>query len=255
MGRTLLHVAALPFVLVAAAGAQTVRVRVTDYETDAPVVGALVTALGERWQWRADSAGLAVLKLGHPGSTVFTVRRLGFEPAVATLDVPNRDTLKVHVILHATGAAVLEAVTIDASALTDAAHMTQFDYHRTHDAGGYFITRRDIERSSPFETHDLLRSVPGLHTQGIRGDQIASTRGRTTLNTASARCTLAVGVDGHVYPGASVDDVAPSEIYGIEVYNGPATFPAQYHARTISSCGLVMIWTRAQRNERPAPPQ
>ena len=41
-----------------------------------------------------------------------------------------------------------------------------------------------------------------------------------------------------------VNDIAPSEIYGIEVYSGAATIPAQYLAATSGgSCGLIMIWT------------
>ena len=55
-----------------------------------------------------------------------------------------------------------------------------------------------------------------------------------------------VGVDGHLKEwGFSVDDITPADIYGIEVYSGPATVPRELLSLDAStSCGLVMIWTR-----------
>ena len=45
--------------------------------------------------------------------------------------------------------------------------------------------------------------------------------------------------------GFSVDDISPNDIYGIELYDGPATVPRELLSLGASaSCGLVMIWTR-----------
>ena len=42
-----------------------------------------------------------------------------------------------------------------------------------------------------------------------------------------------------------LDDITPADIYGIEVYRGPATVPRELLSLDAStSCGLVMIWTR-----------
>jgi hypothetical protein len=42
----------------------------------------------------------------------------------------------------------------------------------------------------------------------------------------------------------NVDDIAPSEIYGIEIYNGAAAVPGQFMSATAGgACGLIMIWT------------
>jgi hypothetical protein len=60
---------------------------------------------------------------------------------------------------------------------------------------------------------------------------------------------MAVGVDGQLKEwGFSVDEITPNEIHGIEVYSGPSTMPREFATlRPDGYCGLVMIWTRADK--------
>src|SRR5438093_4803074 len=52
-----------------------------------------------------------------------------------------------------------------------------------------------------------------------------------------------------------VDDITPADIYGIEVYRGPATVPRELLSLDAStSCGLVMIWTRYRTRTAATPP-
>jgi hypothetical protein len=62
-----------------------------------------------------------------------------------------------------------------------------------------------------------------------------------------APCYMAIGIDGQIKDwGFSVDEVDPHDIYGIEVYSGPATLPREFASLFGGAyCGLVMIWTRA----------
>jgi hypothetical protein len=66
------------------------------------------------------------------------------------------------------------------------------------------------------------------------------------------RCTLRVGLDGHMMDDAfSVDDVPLTTIHGIEVYLGASTTPIEFSAPNRGTpCGVIMIWTRTGDGDR-----
>ena len=243
--------------LPARAAAQFVRVRVTDDISDAPIPDALVTSLTDRSQWRADPEGYLVFRVKQSGTNVFTIRRFGFAPATTTLNIPEHDTLKVHVIMHPLGL-TLDTVNVTAQAMAASGfRMSQFDQRRMHSAGGHFITRADIDRRQPFSTIDLFKNTLGVevHRSSRFQTRITSSRG----SSIRGGCTMSVGVDGSVFGHASdddfdVDDIPPSDIYGIEIYSGPATIPAQFVGMVGgNACGLIMIWTRGGPGQSRAP--
>ena len=55
-----------------------------------------------------------------------------------------------------------------------------------------------------------------------------------------------MAVDGQLREwGFAVNNIAPEEIHGIEIYPGPATIPAEFASmKRDANCGLIMIWTR-----------
>jgi hypothetical protein len=236
--------ALLLVVVAGTAPAQYVRLRVTNDADDAPVPKAQIVSLNDRAIWRTDDAGIIVVTALHSGPNVFTIRHLGFAPITTTLNVREHDTLKVHVVMSP-AAQVLEPVDIKARASADRP-LSAFDERRLHGVGGHFITWADIQRQQPFETLDLFRGMLGVRViRPPNGDAIVeSTRG---VGVMGGTCPLRVGLDGIVFGNTidfSVNDVSPREIYGIEIYSGAATIPAQYLAATSGgSCGLIMIWT------------
>jgi hypothetical protein len=242
--RAWLDSALLLVVVAGTAPAQYVRLRVTNDADDAPVPKAQIVSLNDRAIWRTDDAGIIVVTALHSGPNVFTIRHLGFAPITTTLNVREHDTLKVHVVLSP-AAQVLEPVDIKARASADRP-LSAFDERRLHSVGGHFITWADIQRQQPFETLDLFRGMLGVRViRPPNGDAIVeSTRG---VGVMGGTCPLRVGLDGIVFGNTidfSVNDVSPREIYGIEIYSGAATIPAQYLAATSGgSCGLIMIWT------------
>ena len=241
------HHIALLFMVVGArnASAQYVRLRVTNDADDAPVQKAQIISLSDRALWRTDDAGIMVVTALHPGPNVFTIRHLGFAPITTTLNVREHDTLKVHVVMSP-AAQVLDPVDVNARATAEKP-LSAFDDRRLHNAGGHFITWEDIQRRQPHETVDLFMTVLGVRVikaPPYYDPVIESSRG---VGLMGASCPLRVGLDGMVFGNTKdfdVNDIAPSEIYGIEVYSGAATIPAQYLAATSGgSCGLIMIWT------------
>lgn len=235
-------IAALSLLLVGAvsAAAQRVRLRVTSDTEDTPVPRALVVLLNDREVWRTDDDGILVAEALHPGANVFTIRHIGLAPITTTLDVPARGTLAVHVIMRP-APQVLDTVAVAARATEPV--LSAFDQRRLYSVGGQFITWADIQVKRPRETLDLFRNVLGVQVIMVNGTPtIASTRG---LGVAGASCRPLVGFDGMVLTaGFDLNDIGPDEIYGIEIYSGSATIPAQYLASAAGSkCGLIMIWT------------
>ena len=118
--------------------------------------------------------------------------------------------------------------------------------------GGHYIDRDAIERRNPIRTEDLFRTVPGLRLvpSGSFDYSIVSTRGGSGFNS---ECSPDFYLDGaKITVDASIGGglpVNPTELYGIEVYSGPGTAPAQYMGGG-NSCGVVLLWTRRGENRR-----
>jgi hypothetical protein len=109
---------------------------------------------------------------------------------------------------------------------------------------GHFITEADIARRNPLRTEDLFRTVPGLSVVPSGGFDytVVSTRGADFNGQCSPDFYIdgaKVTVDPMIGGGIPIN---PSEIYGIEVYNGAASTPAQY--QTQNGCGAIVIWTK-----------
>ncbi len=237
------------FLLLAVSGrsvvsAQHVRLRVTSDTLDTPVPRATVVLLNDRAVWQTDDDGVLYVSVLHPGANVFTIRHIGLAPLTTTVDVPGSGTRAVHVIMRP-AAVVLDTMSVTAPVTL--AQLTVFDDRRLHNVGGQFITWADIARQRPRETIDLFRRVLGLQViTPPKGEPfIESTRG---YSPGTGPCMPRVGLDGMVLQSAGqpldVNDVAPGDIYGIEIYSGAATIPGQYLSSAAGgSCGLIMIWT------------
>ena len=59
-------------------------------------------------------------------------------------------------------------------------------------------------------------------------------------------CVLRIVVDGIPKEwGYDMNLLDPREVYGMEIYAGPSTIPAQYQFMGRDGyCGLILIWTR-----------
>jgi outer membrane cobalamin receptor len=120
--------------------------------------------------------------------------------------------------------------------------MVDFDRRRAS-GRGTFITRDDIDRRNPLTIADLLRTVRGL--------TIRTSAGRTEIRFARAAsrtdgvdCPPELWFDGVRTFEATVDELGPAEVEGIELYRGLGQVPAEYLSRT-AGCGVVLIWTRS----------
>jgi outer membrane receptor for monomeric catechols len=111
---------------------------------------------------------------------------------------------------------------------------------RRREGIGYFVTREQIQKRDPRLLSDMLRMIPGTILT-------AGETGRMTLRfTRSARnCPPQFYVDGIQATGFSIDDMAPGDVEGVEIFAGVTGVPPEYNrTRSTSNCGTVLIWTR-----------
>lgn len=166
------------------------------------------------------------------GDYTLLVRRLGFGPISARLQVVPPETLHVSFALERV---VPTLDTVVSAAKWASPNLADF-YERKRIGGGQFMTSEEIERRNSLSMSDLLRTFTGI-----------AVRGKTVVSLRSPRCPVQVLLDG--VPTAAFPALpdlsqlpSPKTIAAIEVYSGPASVPLQY--KSISTCALIMIWTR-----------
>jgi hypothetical protein len=198
----------------------------------------LIPALGVRR--RTDPTGRLVLSATPAGEYLVIARRFGFLPDSQRARVRSTDT-DVTLTFHLrTSAHVLDTARIESAALRD----KMVDFERRRATGrGTFITRDDIDRRNPLTVADLLRTVRGLATRTSGGrTEVRFIRANSRLDGVD--CPPELWFDGVRTFDATVDEVDPGEVEGIELYRGLGQIPAEYLSRT-AACGVVLIWTRS----------
>ena len=191
------------------------------------------TITGDSGQFRI--TGLA------PGTSVFNVRRIGYEAASFTA------VLKPGRIHRATMVLSVSAQPLPTIAVNDTATPThwldQFERRRSEDRGT-FITRADIVRKGARTGTDIVRTVPGVRLQAMRGGgsyQVVMTRGAGVRT-----CYPTMYVHGLPYSG-QLDDFTADDIEALEVYVGVSEIPPELDKNGRGICGAIVIWTRDPR--------
>jgi hypothetical protein len=241
--------AAALIVLVVAArdvAGQVVRGRVVDANTGSALAGASLSAVGDPTTARTDDSGKFVLVIRRPGTVVLTARRLGYQAQTWTFAMTAADTADATLPLEP-AVARLDTVNVNATAAAASPFVADFERRRAAKNGGTFITRADIDNNPPIQTADLLRRVPQVDVrQKGMPTVVVSRRGPVSVLLTQDMCVMPLGRDGLILgPTYNLNDIPANEIYGIEVYGGPATIPVEFRNSLPNGvCGLVMIWTR-----------
>lgn len=220
---------------------------VRDAATHQPIAGATITASTGSVA-TTDGRGAFAVRVPSTRRLVIHVRRLGYDSLSAVVDAFGSGRLELELRPAAVG---LDTVTVAARTRNWPSKVDDFERRLAHHHGGVFFTRTDIERHQPIVTSDLVRLAIGVKVMDSLGVRLfASARGDKVVDGPYGRrsvpCIMRVGVDGQIMEwGFAADNVPPSDIYGIEVYQGPGSIPREYASQvTDAYCGLVMIWTR-----------
>jgi hypothetical protein len=204
-----------------------------------PVANAQVSVEGAAPLRTTNARGEFVLDSLPGGTQALVVRRVGFAPGRAIVDIapgaPARVSLRLERAIPRLNPVV---VTAQAEALSKVG----FEERQKRGMGA-FLSPEDIQRLQPQLVTSALRTLPGLRVvpTGNGSYTVQSSRG------GMGGC-VSYWIDGAPFreltPG-DVDNAFPaSQIAAIESYQ-PGMVPPQFTSPGESGCTAVVIWTQA----------
>ena len=249
-GFALLLLATSPQVVLAQDEEQGVLTgRAMDLDSEEPVISASVELLhsGEaEVSVATDSQGRFRFENVPEGTYEIRGEALGYESVeTPSFEFVEGDTTEVVLWMDvdAVPLAPLE-IRAEASSAHQSSALQGFYDRKGRDMGGRFLTRDDVEQSTPARTSDLLQRMGGFQ---VTGSNIVNRR---------LGCVPSIYLDGmRIFDQSRSSDsgsteafravnlTSPSDVEGIEVYMGPSTVPGQFLGPT-SGCGVILIWTR-----------
>jgi hypothetical protein len=206
-----------------------------------PVANAQVSVEGAASVTTTNARGEFVLDSLPGGTQVLVVRRVGFAPGRAIVDIAS-GTPAARVALQLERA-VPRLDPIQVTARTEA--LTRVGFEERQKRGlGRFIGPDEIAQLQPQLVTSALRTLPGLRIVPTAG-------GGYTVESARAGGTggcVTYWVDGapfrEVSPG-DLDNAFPaSQLAAIESYQ-PGNVPPQFTMPGMSGCAAIVIWTQA----------
>jgi hypothetical protein len=221
------------------AGAQGASIRGRVLATDStPIVLADVFIVAQRVLVRTDSAGGFSIARLPAGSHAVTIRRLGYGQLTRTMDLVADSMHQLDAMLEPHAQAL-------AAARTSARLATGIEgfYERLVRERGFYVTREDIRARQPMRLTDMVRGAPGVAL-------VRSGRGSTSIRFTAAPinrrdCKPLLWLDGTRAANLELDDLSPSTIEGIELYQGPAGTPSHFSAGGgATTCGTIIVWSR-----------
>ena len=229
----------------AAAGAQPTQasrrelVGVIRDPRGAPIEGATVGIKGTSAQTNA--RGSFQLWTGEVDTLTITIRRLGYYPVEAQIAARNRawDTVLVEMERNAQE---LAGVNIVEAAKRRATGFREFEDRRRLGVG-QFVTREEIVAHNTSNASDLVVAKRGVQLAKIGPGKFGV---RFSLYSGHRRsCIPDFWLDGQRLRGMEIDDLIPSEIQGIELYESMSTVPLQFQSvGPQPPCGTIVVWTR-----------
>jgi carboxypeptidase family protein/TonB-dependent receptor-like protein len=257
--RVVLSVVAAGFFVGAAhAPAQVIQGRVLDDDAGAAVPGAQVVILGDEGgslgSAVTDDVGAFAFVLLNANTVTLRISRIGYA-AYTSQEVEVRDDEVVQVVVRlGVNAVPLSPLTVLVPPTAQSAQLREFDARRQNPAraGGYFLTREDMDRRGSVTTTQLLRELPGVSLRQVITADNAFGLDRSLVTLPGTRaaaggggCLANVFIDGvHMRQGTdhTIDDILdPASVAGVEVYPRAASVPLAYQVD--SSCGAVLMWT------------
>lgn len=205
---------------------------------DADIV--VTTEAGVTHRLRSDTSGIASLRGLATGDLTAEIRKVGFASGtlVADIDV-GENTMPI--VLSRSSVPTLAAMRVVGDRPENARH-NEFERRRQQGLTTTSITADEIAKRNPVSVWQMFTRVPSLSILDSAGYIYArSTR------TSKYLCWPRLAIDGNIVPGRPnlADLPAPSTIYGIEIFAGPARLPTELGGSgEYRFCGLISIWTK-----------
>ena len=195
-----------------------------------PIPSAEVRVRGARSTGVTDAQGSYTLNALPAGTHELEVRRIGYELAVAWVELRSGATRTSDVRLQR----VVQLDSVRVVAMRT--RYPEFQQRREQAIGGYFIGPEDLARQRAVYASDIIEKLPGFRIVGHGPTAIVSlSQGR---GGAGGTCPTNIVIDGS--ENRMINEMIASDIGAIEVYRGGATTPLWYER----GCGAIVIWTK-----------
>jgi CarboxypepD_reg-like domain/TonB-dependent Receptor Plug Domain len=217
-------------------GAASIRIQVVDRVTQHPIAGVELKLLGSPLSTATDSSGNAEFTGLASGGYAIQAHAIGYGAGSSVIEVRTGEVGKVRLELQPVSVK-LTPVVVEGKRDKESARFADFERRREHKMGT-FVTREDIERRDARSLADLLQSVGGIREvcTGVYDCRVSMARTPTCLPVY-----FVDGRESSVFPAGTTPT---RDIYGIEIYYGPAQTPAEFLGST-SGCGVIAIWTKS----------
>jgi hypothetical protein len=235
--------------------------------TGAAVAGAEVSAQGTSRTALTDANGAFLLTGIAPGTSVVTVRRIGYAPSSTLMRLVEGENNLGDIVLIAIARELDTVSTREQQILREYPLLREFEENRRIGLG-QFVTRAMLAQHQGGFITPVFNQMRGL--QIVRSATVASNAWVASIGTASTSCTILEGrLDGeqisprrdadcnYCYPtvfldrsrlapqgvAANVGRFHPDMLQAIEVYTGGAGTPVRY-MDSQSGCGVIVFHTR-----------
>lgn len=211
----------------------------------APLQGAFITVFGSNLRVGTGPNGRFRITKIPVGQYLLMVKRVGYRPASAIIQVSETDTLRLSYTLEPVPPEQLNAVVVTEKA--PSVRMSEFEQRRKL-GQGEFMTADDIKaRNSVFAT-ELFRKFKAVNVTPDNSGPITqyyAISAREGGNPQLGACPMQVYLDQVPLPSPFNLDLLPPphDIGGIEVYAGASTIPLQF-AGYDRGCGVILVWTK-----------
>ena len=128
--------------------------------------------------------------------------------------------------------------------------MQEFEARRKL-GGGYYLTSRQLIAQQNQSLADIIATkFPGVrmvYGQHLSSQYLVSTRGEgpdaLLASGGVSLCYLQLFVDGSFVTDPDLSWIRPTDVSGVEMYDGTRVPPA--YRRPNSQCGVVLVWMKA----------
>ena len=210
----------------------------------APLRGAFISILNSKIRVGTGPNGRFRITKLPPGQFLLIVKRAGFHPTSALVDVPARDTLRLAYTLSP-APVTLDAVVVSEKAVS--ARMLGFETRRRAGFGEFMTEEQIAARNTVFAT-ELFRRFTAINVSPSRTSSMTEyfpLSSREGGNPSLGACPMQVYVDQVPMPLPFNLDMLPTprDLAGIEVYSGSSTIPPQFNGYN-HGCGVILVWTK-----------
>jgi hypothetical protein len=210
-----------------------------------PLRGAFVSILNSSIRVGTGPNGRFRITRIPPGQFLLIVKRGGYRPTSAMVEVKAMDTLRLAYTLADAPMATLEGVTVTEKAVS--LRMVEFEARRKLGMG-QFMDADEIDRRGSVYATELMRKFTNMTVSPSRTSSMTeyfALSNREGGSVSMGACPMTVYIDQVPMPTPFNLDLLPTpkSIGGIEVYGGSATIPPQYSGPN-RGCGVILVWTK-----------